>query len=89
MDRAPIVFPVRFATTNIAVQTTTRELSVEGLFVRCLEPPPVGTPISLRLYLPGARESVPAGGIIRELAGAGDEPGFWADFRELGDAVRA
>src|SRR5436853_198528 len=40
MERAPIVFPVRFATHNAAVQTTTRELSPEGVFVRCLEPPP-------------------------------------------------
>jgi len=89
MDRAPIVFPVRFATANVAVQTTTRELSLEGLFVRCLEPPPVGTSISLRLYLPGGREGVPAGGVIRELAKPGDEPGFWADFRDLAESTRA
>src|SRR6185312_1167587 len=83
MDRAPIVFPIRFATHNAAVQTTTRELSLEGVFVRCLEPPNEGTPISMRLYLPGSRDGVPAGGVVRELAPAGQEAGFWADFREL------
>lgn len=89
MDRAPIVFPVRFATTNAAVQTTTRELSVEGLFVRCLDAPKVGTPISMRLYLPGGREGVPAVGVVRELSKTGDEPGFWADFHDLSEAARA
>jgi uncharacterized protein (TIGR02266 family) len=89
MERAPIVFPIRFATHNAAVQTTTRELGVEGVFVRCLEPPAAGTPISMRLYLPGSREGVPAGGVIRELAAPGDEPGFWADFRELSESTRA
>ena len=89
MDRAPIVFPIRFATHNVAVQTTTRELSLEGVFVRCLEPPTRGTPVSMRLYLPGNREGVPAGGVVRELAPPGYEPGFWADFRDLSDSTRA
>src|SRR5438105_3028568 len=71
MERAPIVFPVRFATHNAAVQTTTRELSPEGVFVRCLEPPPSGTPIEMKLYLPGRRESVKANAVIREVAPAG------------------
>jgi len=43
MKRAPIVFPIRFATGNLAVQTTTRELSDRGVLVRCLTAPPAGT----------------------------------------------
>jgi uncharacterized protein (TIGR02266 family) len=88
MDRAPFVFPIRFATQNVAVQTTTLELSRQGVFVRCLEPPPTGTCIAMRLYLPGNREGVSAEGVIRELAPPGLEPGFWAEFSELADAGR-
>src|SRR3954470_7445150 len=86
MDRAPIVFPVRFATRNIAVQTTTRELSRSGVYVRCLEPPPVNTELSMRLYLPGARAGLEVSAVVREVSQAGTDPGFWAEFSELGAA---
>ena len=88
MDRAPLVFPIRFATSNVAVQTTTRELSPAGAFVRCLEPPAVGTSIAMKLYLPGRRDGLSVQGVVRELAAAG-EPGFWADFSDLGMAEQA
>jgi type IV pilus assembly protein PilZ len=88
MDRAPLVFPIRFATDNIAVQTTTRELSVEGAFVRCLEPPAVGTVIGMKLYLPGRRDGLSVQGIVREVAAAG-EPGFWAHFHQIGMSEQA
>jgi type IV pilus assembly protein PilZ len=83
MDRAPIVFPIRFATRNAAVQTTTRELSREGVFVRCLEPPAAGTVIAMRLYLPGSAEGLQVSGVVRQVAQAGGETGFWAEFTEL------
>ena len=89
MERAPIVFPVRFATRNIAVQTTTRELSNAGVLVRCLEPPAIGTQIALKLYLPGSRDGLSIDAVVRELARAGAEPGFWAEFSGLRDAERA
>lgn len=88
MERAPIVFPVRFATRNVAVQTTTRELSPTGVLVRCLEPPAVGTAISMKLYLPGSRNAVEVEAVVRELAAAGSEPGFWAEFSALRAAER-
>lgn len=88
MDRAPIVFPIRFATSNAAVQTTTRELARDGVFIRCLEPPPLGTAVMLKLYLPGAREPAQVSGVVRELAGRGMEPGFWAHFVEAGPRER-
>ncbi len=80
MERSAIVFPIRFATRNAAVQTTTRELSREGVFVRCLEPPPAGTQIAMKMYLPGCREGVHAAAVIREVEPAGRESGFWAEF---------
>ena len=48
MERAPIVFPIRFASRNVAVQTTTRELSEKGVLVRCLESPAAGAPQGCR-----------------------------------------
>lgn len=88
MNRVPIVFPIRFATASAAVQTTTRELGRDGVFIRCLEPPALGTPVRLKLYLPGSREAAQASGVVRELAPAGMEPGFWAHFVEAGPRER-
>lgn len=88
MNRVPIVFPIRFATAQAAVQTTTRELARDGVFIRCLEPPALGTPVRLKLYLPGTREPAQASGVVRELAGRGMEPGFWAHFVEAGSRER-
>jgi uncharacterized protein (TIGR02266 family) len=89
MDRAPIVFPIRFATGDVAVQTTTRELSARGVLVRCLEPPPAGTPLSMKLYLPGAREALQVDGVVREHSSGSDDPGFWAEFVGVGEYQRA
>jgi uncharacterized protein (TIGR02266 family) len=84
MDRAPFVFPIRFAAGDIAVQTTTRELSERGVLVRCLEPPAEGTALEMKLYLPGARQAVQLAGVVREHSNDG-EPGFWADFVDPGE----
>jgi uncharacterized protein (TIGR02266 family) len=89
MDRAPIVFPIRFATGDVAVQTTTRELSQGGVLVRCLEPPPSGTALSMKLYLPGAREALHVEGLVREHSSGGDDPGFWAEFVGAGEYQQA
>ena len=85
MDRAPLVFPIRFAADDRAVQTTTRELSDRGVLVRCLEPPALGTALDIRLYLPGAKQAVQLAGVVREHSKDG-EPGFWADFVDAGQA---
>src|SRR5438874_2432546 len=89
MDRAPIVLPIRFAAGDTAVQTTTRELSECGVLVRCLEPPAAGTTVTLKLYLPGAREPLQVDGVVRDHADSGEEPGFWADFIDPPKAHRA
>ncbi|HEY2029646.1 MAG TPA: TIGR02266 family protein [Myxococcales bacterium] len=85
MPSVPLVFPIRFATKNAAVQTTTRELSARGVFVRCLEPPAQGTAISMKLYLPGRRDGLEVQGVVREAMSGGDA-GFWAEFERLGPA---
>jgi uncharacterized protein (TIGR02266 family) len=89
MERAPIVIPIRFATGEVAVQTTTRELSEKGVRVRCLTPPAVGTALEIKLYLPGSRDSVQLAAVVREQSGADQDPGFWADFVQPGEAQRA
>jgi uncharacterized protein (TIGR02266 family) len=88
MDRAPIVFPIRFATGDVAVQTTTRELSKSGVLVRCLTPPPQGTALEMKLYLPGAREALHVAAVVREHADGTQDPGFWAEFIDAGEAHR-
>ena len=82
-----MVFPIRFASGETAVQTTTRQLTERSVLVRCLEPPPAGTAVQMKLYLPGAREAVQVAAVVREHSNGG-EPGFWADFVEPGPAQR-
>jgi uncharacterized protein (TIGR02266 family) len=89
MKRASIVFPIRFATGNVAVQTTTRELSERGVLVRCLTAPPAGTSLEMKLYLPGARDALHLAGVVREHAQQDQEPGFWAEFVGAGEAELA
>src|SRR5207244_4496303 len=79
---------IRFATRNVAVQTTTRELSPRGVLVRCLESPPVGTLLAIKLHLPGSRDGLQLEAVVREMARPGTEPGFWAEFSALRDAER-
>jgi uncharacterized protein (TIGR02266 family) len=88
-DRAPIVIPIRFATGEGAVQTTTRELSANGVLVRCLEPPPAGTALDLKLYLPGSPEPLQLSGVIAEHAPPDEDTGFWAEFLGVSEAQRA
>src|SRR6478735_2641260 len=83
MRRIALVLPIRFAFDTRAVQTTTRDLSLEGVFVRCLESPPLGTQVSLRLYLPGVAQASEFVGVVRE-AETGEETGFWAEFITYG-----
>jgi uncharacterized protein (TIGR02266 family) len=88
MDRVPIVFPIRFAFGTQAVQTTTRELSSTGVYVRCLTPPPAGESVRMKLYLPGTPLDVELEGVVRERA-EGREAGFWAEFTGLRPAEQA
>ena len=52
MNRTAIVVPVRMAIGARVLQSTSRALDIEGLFVRCLTPPLLGTAVAIRLYLP-------------------------------------
>jgi uncharacterized protein (TIGR02266 family) len=87
--RAPLVFPIRFAAGKMVVQTTTRELSRDGVYVRCLKPPPEGAEIELKLYLPGTRAGLEAVATVREVAPSGKEQGFWAQFTHMAEEDRS
>jgi uncharacterized protein (TIGR02266 family) len=52
VTRALLVLPVRLTLAGRSVQTTTRSVTPEAVFIRSIAPPPVGMAVSLRLYLP-------------------------------------
>src|SRR4051794_35621655 len=82
--RKAMTFPVRFVAERQSVQSTSRDLDEESVFVRCVEPPRVGERVVLRLYLPG----IAAGDTIHaEVTESGGE-GFRAKFGEIGDEAR-
>src|SRR2546427_7726934 len=81
MPPTNFVFPVRYVSEGVAVQTTSRELSALGIAVRSLAPPQVGARVSMALYLPNtAVPEVAIARVARAKAGAPREAGFWADF---------
>ena len=81
MERVKIVFPIRFSAGTHVVQTTTRELSTAGVFVRSLLVLPVGTRVLLRLQLP-RDEAIDVPGVVRVVA-VDKERGFWAEFADV------
>ncbi|TMA18665.1 MAG: TIGR02266 family protein [Deltaproteobacteria bacterium] len=85
-QRAPVVFPVRFEASGEAIQSTTRQVSVEGVFVRSQKSPKEGTVLSLRLYLPGNMRPDEVRARVVEVR---PEPdcGFWAEFVEPSPAT--
>ena len=81
MPSTSFVFPVRYVSEGVAVQTTSRELSALGIAVRSLAPPKVGARVSMALYLPNTSvPEVAIGRVARAKAEAPAEAGFWADF---------
>ena len=81
MPSANFVFPVRYVSEGVAVQTTSRELSALGIAVRSLAPPQVGARVSMALYLPNTSvPEVAIGRVARAESGSPRESGFWADF---------
>jgi uncharacterized protein (TIGR02266 family) len=81
MPSTNFVFPVRYVSEGVAVQTTSRELSALGIAVRSLAPPQVGARVSMALYLPNTSvPEVAIGRVARAKADAPGDAGFWADF---------
>jgi len=55
-----MAFPVRFVAAGQTVQTTSRDLDEQSVFIRCVVSPARGEKVVLRLYLPGMTDSVQA-----------------------------
>lgn len=79
-----MAFPVRFVSAGQPVQTTSRDLDEDTVFVRCVRPPSPGERVVLRLYLPGARS---ADSIQAEVIES-DADGFRARFVQLSEEIR-
>jgi uncharacterized protein (TIGR02266 family) len=79
MAGTPLVLPVEFVAGAQVVQTMTRELSLEGAFVRCAAPPAIGAQVALKIFLPGFEEPEQIRAVVRERSTQG-EAGFWASF---------
>ena len=81
MSSRSFVFPVRYVSEGLAVQSTSRQLSPVGIDVRSLSPPRVGSRVSMALYLPlTSVPEVAIGRVSRAVSGVPAEAGFWADF---------
>ena len=81
MAAVNVVFPVRYVSEGVAVQTTSRDLTALGIAVRSLAPPQVGARVSMALYLPNtALPEVVIARVSRAKSGSPGEAGFWADF---------
>lgn len=83
--RKAMAFPVRFVAEGQSVQSTSRELDEDSVFVRCVEPPAKGERVVLRLYLPG----IAAGDSIHAEVVESGPDGFRAKFEHLEDEARA
>jgi hypothetical protein len=79
-----MAFPVRFVAEGQSVQTSSRDLDEDTVFVRCVEPPGPGDRVALRLYLPG----ISAGGSIEAEVIEASDDGFRARFVGLSDEQR-
>jgi hypothetical protein len=79
-----MAFPVRFVAEGQTVQTTSRALDEEWVFVRCVEPPMPGERVVLRLYLPGIATGDAINAVVDEI----DGDGFRARFIELDPTAR-
>ncbi|HEX9578033.1 MAG TPA: PilZ domain-containing protein [Myxococcales bacterium] len=85
MRSRTIAFPVRAEIEGKALQTTSRELGAQWIFVYCAQLPPLHAPVKLRLYLTAGPVELKA--TVRSVAG--QPPGFWADFESPSPEVRA
>jgi len=86
-----LVVPVRLAAHDRITQTTSREMTASSLLVASQRAPREKEIVSLRLYLPDAREPAGATGQIRPASGGTE--GFWVDLLdtigEVGERIRA
>jgi uncharacterized protein (TIGR02266 family) len=86
---AKLVVPVKFAGGGLSLQTTTSRISAEGMFLRSMLAPKEGSVLELTLSLPGSALPLQAKGVVAPPLESSTERGFWVQFEELSDDVRA
>ncbi len=84
----PIVIPIRFVLDGRPVQTTSRSLGPEGVFVRSAVQPPLGAELFMKLHLPGSTLHEEVLGAVRSVCLDEGEEGFFAEFVELAGPVK-
>jgi uncharacterized protein (TIGR02266 family) len=87
VNRSSVVVPVRLVARGRAVQSTSRVLTMEGVFVRCLAPPLPGVDVQLRLYLPDGQPEDLEGQVVR--APGQREQGCQVEFKQLSEKQHA
>lgn len=80
--RPKVALPARFVSLEESLQTTTRELALEGAFLRCVETPELGTRMVLEVHFRAGAASTFAE--VDEVAIDPQDPGFFARFVEPG-----
>src|SRR6267378_162080 len=80
--RKGMAFPVRFVSAGQTVQTTSKDLDEQSVFIRCVLSPARGEKVVLRLYLTGMTDSVQAE--VEEV----EADGFRARFVSLTEDAR-
>ncbi len=66
MIQRAVVIPVRLSIGPRVLQSTSRALDADGIFVRCIAPPLTGARVELRLYLPGGPPEDLRGVVVAE-----------------------
>src|SRR5712664_33132 len=80
--RKEMAFPLRFVSAGQTVQTTSKDLDEQSVFIRCVLSPARGEKVVLRLYLTGMTDSVQAE--VEEV----EADGFRARFMSLTEDAR-
>jgi uncharacterized protein (TIGR02266 family) len=89
VKRDPAVVPVRFVAAGRVIQSTSRELDDNGVFVRCVSPPAENVIVGLKIYLPGTAEAIGATAVVRASVPSGPHSGFRAEFADLDERAAA
>jgi hypothetical protein len=77
-----VVLPVRFVSLEESLQSTTREITLDGVFVRCVEAPESGTRIVLEVQFKAGTQNAFAE--VHSVENGAVDPGFFARFVEPG-----
>jgi type IV pilus assembly protein PilZ len=86
-DRAPVSIRVDYSTVDELFWDFARNINEGGIFVETGSPPPLGTTVRLKFYIPNRDEPIESmGEVVRvetEAGAKGSRPGMGIEFRGL------